>query len=281
MKKLFRIFNFLLLTGATAHAQDSVSANYHLYTDFHIHTSFKNYYRNVESPDSSILYAKNPAYLNKKYGQTNWNPFAAREKDKLSGTESNMVNYDQADYGNLKGLGGSVLCMSITPPEKLMLASSADRWLNQHFVTHMSAGRQSVLASETNSSFSEFLGEYYYAINQDSMLDGTKILLAKNNADLRRIISEGGIGLVLTIEGSHVLFGNKVMNKMSNLRSRDCDTPCRLEILGNIDSIRALPHHVFFITAAHLGWNKMFGTCKKPGQIRLSQRYSHGRILFR
>ena len=113
-----------------------------------------------------------------------------------------------------------------------------DRWLNQHFVTHMPAKRQEVLASERNSSFDEFLGEYYYTINQDSILDGTKILLAKNNSDLRRIISDGAIALVMTIEGSHVFFGNKVMGKMNNLRTRECDEPCRVEILGNIDSIR-------------------------------------------
>ena len=269
MKKLFRISILLLLRAAAVHGQSPADSNhYQSYADFHIHTSFKNYYRNVETPDSSILHAKDPAYLNKKYGQTNWAPHTMSESDKLKGNESNMINYDQADYASLKGLAGSVLCMSITPPEKLMLASSADRWLNQHFVTHMPAKRQEVLASENNSSFNEFLGEYYYTINQDSILDGTKILLAKNNSDLRRIIGEGGIGLVLTIEGSHVFFGNKVMGKMNNLRSRECDAPCRAEILGNIDSIRALPHHVFFITAAHFGWNKMFGTAKsldKPG----------------
>ena len=269
MRVSIPIFILSLCIPATSLAQNpSDSVRYRSYTDFHIHTSFKNYYRFVESPDSSFLYANDPGYLNKKYGRTNWMPHTKNENDKLKGNESNMVNYDQADYANLKGLAGSVLCMSITPPEKLMLASSADRWLNQHFATHMPAKRQEVLASENNSSFNEFLGEYYYVINQDSILDGTKILLAKNNADLKRIIGEGGIGLVMTIEGSHVLFGNKVMGKMNNLRSRDCDAPCRAEILGNIDSIRALPHHVFFITAAHLGWNKMFGTAKsmdKPG----------------
>lgn len=259
----------LLCIPVFIHAQNFPDSDVHMrYTDFHIHTSFKNYYRHVETPDSIILHANDPVYLNKKYGHTNWIPFTMDENDKLKGNESNMVNYDQADYSNLKGLAGSVLCMSITPPEKLMLASSADRWLNQHFATHMPVKRQEVLASEHNSSFNEFLGEYYYTINQDSVLDGTKILMAKNNADLRRIIGEGGIGLVMTIEGSHVLFGNKALGKMDNLRSRDCDVPCRTEILANIDSIRALPHHVFFITAAHLGWNKMFGTAKsmdKPG----------------
>ena len=263
MKIFTGLFTSFLLAGLTGYSQNQPdSSRYRYFADFHIHTSFKNYYRYVKTPDSTIRYANNPAYLNEKYGQTDWMPFVENEKDKANGKESNMANYDQADYSNLKGLGGSILCMSITPPEKLMLASSTDRWLNQHLVTHMSIKRQEVLAAENNSSFNEFLGEYYYAINQDSIRDGTKILLARNNTDLKRIISEGGIGMVLTMEGGHVLFGNNVLNKLNILKSKDCDTPCRIEILGNIDRIRALPHHVFFITAAHLSWNKMFGNAK-------------------
>ncbi len=272
MEKMIRISFILLFICQAGHAQNKAdSIHYQSFSDFHIHTSFKNYYRYVESPDSTIFYAKDPAFLNKKYGQTNWIPFTKNEKDKRNGVESNMANYDQADYANLKGLAGSVLCMSITPPEKVMLASSSDRWMNKHLVTHMSIRRQEVLAAENNSSFNEFLGEYYYVINQDSVKDGTKILLARNNADLRRIIAGNGIGLVMTMEGGHVLFGNKILSKMASLKSKDCDTPCRVEIMGNIDRIRDLPHRVFFITLAHFGWNKMMGNAKsldKPGLRR-------------
>jgi hypothetical protein len=241
------------------------------FSDFHIHTSFKNYYRYVENPDSTILYGDRPGFINQKYGSTDWIPYVKKPKDKKDGKESNMGNYDQADYANLKGLRGSVLCMSITPPEKIMLASKSERWINYHLVTKMSIKRQEVLADENNSSFKEFMGEYYYAINQDSVHGLTKILVAKNNADLKRIIQDGGIGLVITAEGGHVLFGNEVLSKIKNVKSKDCDTPCRVEILGNIEKLRELPHHVFFITVAHFGWNKMFGNAKsldKPGLRR-------------
>jgi microsomal dipeptidase-like Zn-dependent dipeptidase len=273
MKIFAWIYISLILIVKESQAQITPdTSRYKSYTDFHIHSSFKNYYRNVETPDSTILYADDPAYLNNKYGRSNWVPFTKNEKDKIKGKESNMINYDQADYGNLKGLGGSVLCMSITPPEKIMLSSSADRWLNQHLVMHMPVKRQEVLAAENNSSFHEFLGEYYYVISQDSVRDGTKILLAKNNADLRRIVGEGGIGLVMTMEGGHVLFGNNVLNKMKNLKSGSCDMDCQLEILGNIDKIRALPHRVFFITVAHFGWNKMFGNAKSLDKAGFRRR---------
>lgn len=248
-----------------------ISDSYAPFSDFHIHTSFKNYYRYVENPDSTIAYADRPAYLRQKYGHTNWIMFDPQQKKKRKGVESNMANYDQAGYANLRGLGGSVLCMSITPPEKIMLASRSSRWINKHMVTHMSMKRQAVLAAENNSSFKEFLGEYYYALSQDSIHDNTKILLARNNTDLRRIIAEGGIGMVLTMEGGHVLFGNTVLSKIDNLKTPGCDSACRVEILGNIDKLRSLPHHVFFITVAHFGWNKMFGNAKsldKPGLRR-------------
>ncbi|HVI47641.1 MAG TPA: hypothetical protein VM802_22410 [Chitinophaga sp.] len=260
----------LQITTIVCFAQQDTST-YKPFSDFHIHTSFKNYYRYVEDPDSTIFYADNPAYLRKKYGHTNWILYNKKAKHKRNGKESNMLNYDQSGYANLHGLGGSVFCMSITPPEKIMLATSGSRWMNLHFVTHMSMKRQEILAAENNSSFKEFMGEYYYAINQDSVYNNTKILIARNNADLRRIVAEGGIGMVITAEGGHVLFGNEVLNKIDNIRDKGCDTPCRTEILKNIETLRNLPHHVFFITVAHFGWNKMFGNAKsldKPGLRR-------------
>ncbi len=244
------------------------SRDYRAFSDLHIHTSFKNYYRYIPSPDSTIADANSG---NSRYRGTNWLPFEKDKKGKRTGKESNLGNYDQANYANLKGLGGSVLCLSITPLEKIMLASKSDRWINHKFVTHMSMKRQEVIADEHNSSFKEFMGEYYYTISQDSVHDGTKILLAKNNADLRRIVADGGIGLVMTMEGGHVLFGNDVLSKLENLKSDGCDTPCRNEILGNIEKLRRLDHRVFFITVAHFGWNKMFGNAKsldKPGMRR-------------
>ena len=259
-----------LISWATAVAQEKPTASLP-FSDFHIHTSFKQYYRQVENPDSTILYARQPEYLNKKYGRTNWVPFTKNEKNKRTGKESNMANYDQANYANLAGLGGSVLCMSITPPEKIMLATRSQRWMNLRFVTHMPMKRQEVLAAEDNSSFKEFLGEYYYAINQDSVHNGTKILLAKNNADLKRIVATGGVGMVMTAEGGHVLFGNDVLSKIDSLKSKGCGEPCRQEIFANITKLRELPHRTFFITVAHFGWNKMFGNAKsldKPGLRR-------------
>jgi microsomal dipeptidase-like Zn-dependent dipeptidase len=255
---------FIIIIGFKTYGQPSFSA----FSDLHIHTSFKNYYRHIPHPDSTISDATTG---NRRYSKTNWLPFEKDITDKKDGNESNLGNYDQANYANLKGLNGSVLCLSITPLEKVMLATKSDRWINYKFVTHMPLKRQEVIADERNSSFKEFLGEYYYTINQDSIYRGTKILLAKNNADLKRIINDGGIGLVMTMEGGHVLFGNDVLSKIENLKSGGCDTPCRNEILGNIDKLRALDHHVFFITVAHFGWNKMFGNAKsldKPGMRR-------------
>ncbi len=156
----YTLFFWGMISWATAVAQKKPMASLP-FSDFHIHTTFKQYYRQVENPDSTILYASQPAYLNKKYGRTNWLPYTKNEKNKRTGKESNMANYDQSNYANLAGLGGSVLCMSITPPEKIMLATRSQRWMNLRFVTHMPMKRQEVLASENNSSFKEFLGEYY------------------------------------------------------------------------------------------------------------------------
>ncbi len=271
-KACLKISIWMLLCMHTCYAQRSKdTVNYTSFSDFHIHTAFKNYYRHVEHPDSTIFRAGQPHYLNAKYGGNNWIPYTKKARDKRKAKESNMANYDQANYANLQGLGGSALCFSITPPEKVMLATSGNRWMNLHFVTHMPLQRQEVLAAAHNSSFREFLGEYYYAINQDSVRNGTKIVVARNNADLRRIISTGGIGLVITAEGGHVLFGNEVLNNIDSIKGKDCGAPCRTEILGNIEKLRALPHRIFFITVAHFGWNKMFGNAKsldKPGLRR-------------
>lgn len=231
-KKHFVFWGLFILCFCKGRAQEKQTGP-NLYpsafSDFHIHTTFKNYYRYVKSPDSLFRYTNNPGYLNRKYGKTAWLPFEKNIKAKRKGKESNMANYDQSDYATLKGLDSSVLCMSITPIEKIMISSKRDRQINRRLVTHMSIERQEVLADENNSSFDEFLGEYYYVVNQDSVNSNTKILLAKNNADLKRIVSSGGIGLVITIEGGHTLFGSNALGKLENIKSKDCDSPAVLK----------------------------------------------------
>lgn len=117
---LFTVKRCSAQAGADSVVTVSRTDDYAPFADFHIHTSFKNYYRYVKDPDSTISYANDPEYLQKRYGSTNWIPFAPKRGAKRKGVESNMANYDQGDYATLAGLGGSVLCMSITPPEKVI-----------------------------------------------------------------------------------------------------------------------------------------------------------------
>jgi len=219
-----------------------------------------------------LLNLDKPAYLRKKYGSTAWTPFVKNPKQKRNGKESNMANYDQSDYSNIKMLSGSILCMSITPPEKPMMASASSRRMNNLFATHMSMARQAVMADKNNSSFKEFMGEYHYACLQDTVQGDSKIIFAKNNSDLRRIVDEGGVALVMTAEGGHVLFGNDVLSDIDSLKSKDCGPLCRAEIFKNIETLRNLEHRMFFLTVSHFAWNKMFGNAKsldKPGLRRV------------
>lgn len=255
----------LLLATICHHTQSqTVSENINRFSDLHIHSSLKSYYRNVPHPDSALKGTDN------LYGTKNWTLFEASKKDKLSGKESNLANYDQAGYANLKGLNGSVLCLSVTPMEKAMLTTSRDRWLNYKAGTRIPIKRQEVIVAKDNSPFKEFMGEYSFTAQQDSVHDGM-IRLARNNSDLKRIVGKNGIGVVLTIEGGHTLFGSNISSDLERTKSSGCDAPCRAEILDNIDKLHQLPHRVFFMTLAHFGWNKMVGNSKsldKPGLRR-------------
>ncbi|WP_315815539.1 hypothetical protein [Paraflavitalea speifideaquila] len=151
------LLTWLLLTGISLQvfnncAAQSVPADtgFTAFSDLHIHTSLKKYYHYVEAPDSILLHVNDPVFLRNKNGRMGWLSYDKKPKARHKGDESNMVNYDQANYSNLAGLAGSVLCLSITPPEKVFVVTGTDRWLNKNLVTHISLKRQEAIAEAHN-----------------------------------------------------------------------------------------------------------------------------------
>src|SRR5689334_11410255 len=71
---------FVFITVCSSAQSTALGIDYNSFSDFHIHTTFKNYYRYIADPDSTVFYAKDPSFLNKKYGKAAWQSYTKNEK---------------------------------------------------------------------------------------------------------------------------------------------------------------------------------------------------------
>lgn len=243
------------------------------FADFHIHTTFKHYYRDTLSSSVILAHKNDSAYLSAKYGRHNWIPYAVDSFAKSAGTVSHVMNYDQANFDNLKYTPGSVLCTSLYPYEKQFALSKFKRFMSNQFVSHIPKPRLKEIGSDSSNPFKEFLAEYYFLRSQDvsSPDHSFKIELAKNTADLARIMADpNATGQVLSIEGGQVLYG-EIAGAAANVRKPFLDGNAKEEIMKNVQALRTLDHKVLFITPAHFTDNVITGFCKtldRPGMKR-------------
>lgn len=235
------------------------------YADFHIHTSFKHYYRDIKSVNDIMDHCHDIAYLKKNYGSLNWQHFAAKQADKDSGVVSTIINYDQSNFNNLLLTPGSVLCTSLYPYEKQFAVKSIKRKISHYVVSGIPKPRLKEIGSKKSYPLKEFLAEYTFLSVQDVNDpggSGIKIELAKDNADLRRILADkNAIAQVISIEGGQVLYG-PLAGKKKNVRKAKMDQNVEDEILASVETLRQLPHKVFFLTPSHFTDNAISGFCK-------------------
>jgi len=264
-------WTILLLLPVCCVAQDG---RFNAFCDFHIHTSFKHYYRDIKSVDDIMSHRFDTAYLKQTYGTLNWQQFAKKKSARDSGNVSTCKNYDQSNFYNLRNASGSILCTSLYPYEKQFATNWLKRFISNRFVSGIPRKRLKEIGSDASYPLKEFLAEYTFLSMQnvqDPPAFGVKIELAKNGADLRRILSdEKAIAQVISIEGGQVLYG-PIAGKRANVRKAYVEDSAYREILSNIDTLRMLPHKVFFITPSHFTDNAIAGFCKtidRPGLIR-------------
>lgn len=233
------------------------------YVDFHIHTTMKNYYNQIPSPQA----LGNGKFISEKVRLMNWSGRAEGPDNKFN----HFKSYRQADWGKIAESNASILCTSFTPIEKRLTSKVFPkpplpvslRWITGNLVTHLGKKRLKSLNRKTNSSFDEFYGEYRFMLMQDTQqpMGKNHVSPVKNKNDLIRNYTSGNSSLVLTLEGAHIFHGDGIS---SGKKYNDplMDKEEQDEILQNIDSIKNLPYRVFFVTPAHFCWNGMVGSAK-------------------
>ncbi len=244
------------------------------YVDLHSHNSMKRYYSLTSKPEDM------PA-SGTSLSTTNWDADKNKckiKKAKRTGGFSNFKTYTQSSYHQLEKSNATIICTSITPIEKKFASDTKVqlkiykymlripikmRKITQKFATGMNAKRLKKLGEEGNSSFDEFMGEYNYLKNhtETNTNHTNTIVLAKNKAHLQQLYAQKKTALILTIEGGHVLHGDRI-SKKQYYNNPYCDKECEDEILNNIHTLKTLDHRIFFINLGHFAWNKIAGFAK-------------------
>lgn len=263
--RIFVILFCILNAVVSSAQQDGGRYSDIRYVDFHAHTSMKNYNRDVYYPN--MLH---DSFFLKHNDISNWSGTKHRKHfgaaKKFSGF-TGKYSYPQASWDMVANLHPQMICTSITPLEKRFVSGQRIsvlflrpkiRFINRLAVTKLNMGRQRVIYD--GSSFDEFMAEYRYMTMQRSHLD-SNVRLVRNRADLDSVTAHNGTGLLLTVEGAHSLMGSAFIHKEFQTDFGINDETIH-DIYRNIDTLKHLPHEVFFMTLSHMQWNSICGHAK-------------------
>lgn len=292
---ILSLFGLLLsgLLGADALAQQrpaktTAKTSKVAFADLHIHTTFKHYYGDLSPEQIEDIYQhrRSIPYLRAHYGRVNWDPKVPKPADRAAGTTSFVGNYNQGDFTNLTYTPGSVLCASLYPYEKQFAVNKLYRDISSKLVSHIPLNRLEQMGQEASTPWENFLTEYAFLQAQETKAPtgGFQIQMARNKQDLLRILQDGSSSVqVLTIEGGQVLYGP--LNAANDVVRQAFTTPEQLgEMLAHVDTLRKLPHKVFFITPSHFTDNRIAGfskTIDRDGLSHLALKTLSNSISFR
>jgi hypothetical protein len=170
---------FILYACIISLATKAQVAKEHLrYTDFHIHPTYKHYFRYPTAAEMKLIY-QNSGYNREKdsivtdtgirnqFKDTNWGKVLGIARHLRAGKVSDLKNYDQSGYPEIKFVPGSILCNSYSPYEKQFAFSCLNRWFSHKVVTKMGKKRLKEYSLPAHSPFRDFLAEYYYNCMQE------------------------------------------------------------------------------------------------------------------
>ncbi len=154
------------------------SHDYLRYTDFHIHPTYKHYFRYPNSDEMKMMYKKSRYdkdkdtiifldEVNTRFKDTNWIKVVMDIDALKAGETSDLANYDQSGYPEIKFVPGSILCNSYSPYEKQFAFSGLNRYFSRKVVTKMGKFRLKSYSLDDHSPFRDFLAEYYYNCMQE------------------------------------------------------------------------------------------------------------------
>ena len=184
-------------------AQDSlkksVPVSFLRYTDFHIHPTYKHYFR-YKTADEMKRILKFCRYdkekdtiicddtVMKEFKKVNWGKYTAskkrQKKDRIEGNASDLRNYDQSGYPEIIYVPGSVFCNSYSPYEKQFALNELKRQISSKLVTKMGIKRLRFYSEDNHTPFNDFLAEYYYnymQIRDTQIITESPYYLYRNN----------------------------------------------------------------------------------------------------
>lgn len=270
----YYIMLFLLLSGLCQRA--CAQADSMRYVDFHMHSSMKNYYRDVPHPDSMLNSKTFWATID---SPGNWDGIHHRNRRRFAKGRKFSGFYGrnsrpEASWDLISGMKHppQVLCTSITPIEKKFTSEHfvhlglfgfklPARFINKLLVTRLPGKRQKVIYEGT--SFDELMAEIEYMKKQlpNPKPGKDDVRLVTDAADLRKAINEHQTALVLTVEGAHSLHGEHTVGKEFDT-TFGLDESGFAELSKNVETLKHLPNHVFFMTFSHMSWNALCGQAK-------------------
>ena len=172
------VLKLFLMNSQYASAQSLIDSFWR-FTDFHIHPTYKHYFRfPTYKPIMEILAGSEYDSVTRKYkfsdairqsygNDYNWEVYnKAHRKQKLKqlkkGEISNLRNYDQSSYAEIMFTPGALLCDSYSPYEKQFAYGKGKRFISWLIVTKMGLKRLKKLSDEGHTPYNDFLAEYYY-----------------------------------------------------------------------------------------------------------------------
>ena len=291
-----KILLAFILTLMVASSQSQTAGDTMRYVDFHIHTAFKNYYRSVPHPDSmySDHFLKGLGGINWS-GHSNTR---IKDPYGFSGIDGKFA-YNQATFDVLNKSHASFLCTSFYSIEKQaaqntgipltikfkeklliylvypfvrdarLIASNGFRPKIFNVVAdkvmQINKERLALYKSPSFTNFREQQAQVKFIENQVSnppFNAARPIFFVRDSLQLDSLLGVNfkspPIFLFATYEGGHNFYG-KINADIKNVRTYVCDGECEAEIFKNIRAAKNDNHHLFFVTLAHLFWNKMAG----------------------
>jgi hypothetical protein len=190
------------------HSSDTFSFPFSFvrYTDFHIHPTYKHYFRDPTSVqmklfldstiyDTTTMSYSTAATVLAKFRRLNWekSPYTVKPKYKKQlqfGETSDIRNYDQSGYPELLYVPGSILCNSYSPYEKQFALSGFNRKVSSLLVTKMGLERLEDYSKDIHTPLRDFLAEYYYNLMQEKE-DTVSIQLPDNLYKTKGKVNKG------------------------------------------------------------------------------------------
>src|SRR5687768_15787970 len=249
--------------------------------DMHAHLTNKHFMKDKVMPHRVIQYIEQTGKLPGRYLR-NWEQ--RLNPKRMKNGDSNFGNYFQTTFTGLQKGNYKIAVQSISPWEMNLFHDPNYYFRNITRIlgpvaSHIPLKRYKTILR--TAPFTEAYSEFLYTIHQDNKSPNSdyKVYFPANADSLKAHINDPNtcIGMI-SYEGGHVLFGNKVLGKKGFLKPALSPIE-KDEVRRNIRFLKEeSSHKTFYITPVHFLWNTFAGQAKALDKIEVRKLLT---FLFR